>query len=360
MVEPKPVLTPIPMAFIGIDHPHQEEWYRAVLQVPELEPVAHLAQSGEAGEHPPINQLPVYYRLDELLREHQIAAALVMLPLPEAEKVMVHLARAGIHTVAEKPVARTVATLQPVVEALRPDTLFYPGYCLRFDPAIRCIRSLLEAGILGQLWSIEMRWVTSRVGGREGIPAHRDPRSYLFRQETSRGGILQWLGCHFLDLMTHLTGEQVVEVMAMTSRQTTDTIEVEDTAVCLLRFGNAMLSTLHTGYLIPEGGDKFLGLRGSLGWLSWDSPDGRCFTVHSEHTDWRAAPTRTFDFPRPIDTTYAGGTGVLMLQDFARCIHAKGQDPALTIADAVQVLRVLDAAYESAATGVAVSVTQNL
>lgn len=49
-----------------------------------------------------------------------------------------------------------------------------------------------------------------------------------------------------------------------------------------------------------------------------------------------------------------------MLQDFARCIRAKGQNPALTIADAVQVLQVLDAAYESAATGVAVSVTQNL
>lgn len=235
-----------------------------------------------------------------------------------------------------------------------PETVFYAGYCWRFDPLVQQIRSLVQGGILGQLWSIEMHWITSRVGRREGEPAHRDPRSYLFRSQVSRGGMLQWLGCHFLDLMVHVTQQPVASVMAMTARQTTGEIEVEDTATCLLRFGSGMLGSLHVGYLLPYGGQMALGLRGSLGWVHWDAMAGRSFTAHSESPGWIAAPTRVFDFPSPALPTYGAGTGELLLRDFVRCIEENAAAPAYTIADALHVLRVLDAAYESAASGQAV------
>jgi predicted dehydrogenase len=280
-----------------------------------------------------------------------------MLPLDEAEGALLTLANAGIHIMAEKPVARTAAGMEAVVSALAPATVFYAGYCWRLDPIIQQIYSLLEAGILGQIWSIEMHWITSRVGRREGEPAHRDPQSYLFRSEVSRGGMLQWLGCHFLDLMNHLSQQNVASVMAMTARQTTDEIEVEDTATCLLRFGDGMLGSLHVGYLLPSGGQMFIGLRGSLGWAHWDAMAGRRFTVYSEHPDWIAAPTRVFDVPRPASATYGGGTGELLLRDFVRCINESGRDPVYTASDALRVLEVLDAAYESAGSGQAVSLS---
>ena len=170
--------------------------------------------------------------------------------------------------------------------------------------------------------------------------------------------MLHWLGFHFIDLMSYLAGQPVKAVSTMTARQTTDQIEVEDTATCLLQYENGMLGSLHLGYLLPSGGHQFLGLRGSLGWVSWDWETGRQFTVCSEHPAWRASPERTFDFPSPPDAGYGGGTAEILLRDLARCIRQGGADPLFTIDDALQVLEVLDAAYESAASGKVVEVSR--
>ena len=352
-------MTAIPMALVGVDHPHLKEWHSTLLAVPELAPVAHYDPNPGVARRflePPFDQLPVYGDLDQLLASHQIQAALVMLPLREAESALLALARAGAHILAEKPVARTAGAIEAVSVALAPDRVFYAGYCWRVDPMIQQIASLLEAGILGQIWSIEMHWVTSRVGRREGEPSHRDPASYLFRSEVSRGGMLQWLGCHFVDLMVHLAQQPVASVTAMTARQTTEEIDVEDTASCLLRFGTGTLGSLHVGYLLPSGNQMFIGLRGSLGWVHWDAMAGRRYTVCSEHPDWVAAPTRHFEVPRPPLATYGAGMGELMLRDFVRCINENGRDPIYTVADAIRVLQVLDAAYESASSGQAISI----
>ena len=352
-------MTTIPTALVGVDHPHAMDWYSTLLAVPELDPVAHYDPNPSRVQDllpPPFDELPVYGDLGELLAGHQIQAALVMLPLQEAESALLTLAKAGVHILAEKPVTRTAQAMDKVASALGPDTVFYAGYCWRVDPIIQKICSLVDDGILGQLWSIEMQWITSKVGRHEGGPAHRDPASYLFRSTLSRGGMLQWLGCHFLDVMMHVTRQPVTSVMAMTAQQTTDEIDVEDTATCLLRFDNGMLGSLHVGYLLPSGGQTFLGLRGSLGWVHWDAMAGRRFTVHSEHPGWIAAPTKTFDFPRPSVDTYAGGAGELLLRDFVRCIDEKARDPIYTAADALHVLQVLDAAYESAGSGQKVSI----
>lgn len=353
-------MTEIPVALVGVEHPHRKDWHDTLARVPELVPVAHYDPNPNAARtalEAPYDQLPVYGDLSELLARHQVQAALVLLSLRDAEEAMVTLAQAGVHMMAEKPVARTAAGLQRVASVLRPGTLLYSGYCWRYDPIIRHFRSLVESGILGQLWSIEMRWVTSQVGRRPGVPAHRNPDSYLFSAELSRGGMLQWLGSHWLDLMLYITQQPVAAVAAMTARQTTDEIEVEDTATCLLRFGNGMLGSLHVGYLLPTGGQAFMGLRGSLGWLHWDWQDQRRFTVHSTHPDWAAAPTRVFDFPSPPNATYGGGTGEALLRDFARCIRDNGARPRLTVADAMEVLRICDAAYAAADSGRTVQIS---
>ena len=349
----------IPIALVGVEHPHTKDWHSTLIEVPELVPVAHYDPNPELAQTllcPPYDRLPIYGDLSELLNRHPVKGALVLLPLCDAEQALLTLARAGVHVVAEKPVTRTAPALQQVADVLQPGRAFYAGYAWRWDPIINLIRSLVDEGILGDLWSIEMRWITSKVGRREGTPAHRDPEHFLFRYEASKSGMLEWLGCHWVDLMLYITRQPVASVMAMTARQTTDEIEVEDTATCLLRFGNGMLGSLHVGYLLPTGGQAFLGLRGSLGWVHWDWQDGRRFTVHSDHPQWASSPTRTFDFPRPADATYGGGTGAALLHDFARCIEQNGANPTMSIDDSIHVLEVIDAAYESADTGQMVTI----
>jgi predicted dehydrogenase len=350
----------IPVALVGVDHPHVKDWQGVLERVSEVELVAlydpHPA-AARAQLLPTYAQLPLYDSVADLLAKQDIQAALVLLPLSEAEEAMLPLAAAGIHMMAEKPVARTAAGLQRVARVLKPGTAFYSGYAWRCDPIIQTMGALVEQGILGDLWSIEMRWITSKVGRRPGVPPHRDPRSYLFRREQSRGGMLQWLGCHWLDLMLHIPQQDVAAVSAMTSRQTSDEIEVDDSATCLLRYKSGMLGSLHVGYFLPSGTDAFWGIRGSLGSIRWEFQDGRRFTVHSDHPSWKVSPTRVFEFPAGPEPSYGAGTGMLLIQDFARCIRDKGANPLLTLDDALNVLRLLDAAYESDATGRAVALS---
>ncbi len=338
---------------MGIDHPHIAEWQGALANVSEFELVAAYDPEGEQARPrlaPQFAGLPIHDDLPRMLAAHQPQAALVLLSLRQMEEAMLPLARAGVHMMAEKPVARTAAGLERVLAELRPGTALYAGYGWRYDALANQVRDLVQAGTLGDLWSMEMRWITSKVGIRPGVPAHRDPRSWLFRADESRGGMLQWLGCHWLDLMLFITGQPVTAVTAMTARQTTDQIEVEDTATVLLRFGGGMLGSLHVGYLLPAGTEMFWGLRGSLGWVHWDLTHGRQVTVHSTHPAWRTAPTRSFDFPDPPNATYGRNSGEALLRDLARYIRdggAPGQDPD----EALAVLRVLDAAYAAAETG---------
>jgi len=347
----------IPIALVGVNHPHTGDWHGVLPVVPDLVPVAHYDADPTAARRllqPPYDALPVYGDLDELLARHKVKAALVLLPLDQAERTLLTLARAGIHTMAEKPVARTAPALQQVKAALRPATVFYSGYCWRWDAIVEQARTLVSDGILGDLWSIEMRWITSRVGTQPGRPVHRDPRHFLFRRAVSQGGMLEWLGCHWIDLMLHITGQPISNVMAMVARQTSQEIEVEDTATCLFRFGSGMLGNLNVGYLLPSGGQGCLCIHGSLGWLRWDWQNGRTFTVHSEHPAWSVSPTRVYDYGVPANAGYGDGKGAALLHDFVRCINSGSQDPAMTIDDALRVLEVVDAAYQSAATGAAV------
>lgn len=349
----------IPTALIGVDHPHTSEWQGVLDRVPDLNMIAAYDPVGEAARtrlEGRYASLPIYDNLSELLARHQVEAALVILSLRQAEEAMLPLARAGVHMMVEKPVARTAAALERIGAELKTGTVFYAGYAWRFDALPRHLRMLVEQGIFGDLWSVEMRWITSKVGRREGVPPHRDPRSWLFRREESRGGMLQWLGCHWIDMMLYITGQPVVSVAAMTARQTTDEIEVDDTATVLLRFGNGMLGSLHVGYLLPEGTQTYWGLRGALGWARHDFQDERRFTVHSQHPDWITAPTKYYDFPVPPNATYGRNSAQALLLDFVRCIRQGGVAPAENVATALETLRVLDAAYEAAETGRTVQV----
>ena len=72
-------MTTIPMALIGVDHPHALDWYSTLLAVPELVPVAHYDPDPAKAQEllrPPFDQLPVYGDLAELLAGQQIQAAL--------------------------------------------------------------------------------------------------------------------------------------------------------------------------------------------------------------------------------------------------------------------------------------------
>jgi predicted dehydrogenase len=333
------------LAMVGVNYPHA--LYRDTLRsVPEAEIVAFYDPDPEAARaklHPAQRDIPVYDDLEALLRDRRPEAAMVFLPNNVRPAVLARLAGAGIHLLAEKPVATTAAALRETVAAVEQSGIvFYAGYQWRRHPLVQLIKSYVEQGILGALTLIELRYVTHSV-------TLRDPRHMHFRKEIAGGGILHWLGCHWIDLARFVTSREITSVMAFADNLSGEEIDVESVAAVAFRFDGGMLGTLNCGYVYPKhGSDAYLGLRGTLGWVDWDLFTLEA-TINSVHPDWYPSTTRKLTFNEEEVEGYGGGVGAAFVRDWIRAI--RGGPRLSSIHDAVRTLQVIEAAYESARTG---------
>jgi len=262
---------------------------------------------------------------------------------------------AGKHILAEKPLGRTATDTKRVVEAAeRAGLQVGISYTNRYHPIVQRARDLVHQGVIGALTSVEVRMLTTKVG-------IRDPKQWLFQKSVAGGGILAWLGCHFIDLMRYVTGDEIISVAADVATRSGEDIDVEDIAALSLRFRSGAVGSLHAGYTMAfsnwgerrmRGYDMYLGFNGREGRVFWDRTELPT-SLHVESTlgAWQDAPIWEFTVPSlPESPAYGGVHGEEFVRDFIRAAQGNGQVPA-SGRDALQVARVIDAAYESSRTG---------
>jgi predicted dehydrogenase len=330
---------------VGLTHPHADELRETLLYMPEVEIVGFCDGDPTCRERvpPPLADRPFFDEFGDLLRATQPDVAVITLPADRTPAAVVQAAEAGVHMYADKPVARCAAALTPAMDAVRrAGVCTTHGYLRRFMPAGQEIKRIVEAGLLGRLMSIEARWITTSV-------AQRGVDSFYFDRAQSGGGILHWLGCHYLDFMRWVTSAEVSEVAAITATLSGQPIDVEDVATLALRYDNGMIGSLHCAFATDRDTDQAFSLRGALGWLTWNDSGPR-LTVHSAHPSWATAPTRMLEFEAEPMPGYGGAVGVAAFRRFLAA--ARGEATAVdSIVDAQRVLETLDAAQESTRTG---------
>lgn len=334
-------------AHIGASYPHARGYLESLLLMPEVEIVGLHdpdPQAARALVPPALRDRPWYDDVGELLARERPEAVTITLPNDVTPDAIIQAAEAGVHVHAEKPCARTAAEFRPAADAIRKAGVqFALGYSRRFLPIGMAIKDMADRGILGRLVSIEARWITTSV-------RVRDPKHFVFSKERSGGGILHWLGCHWLDLMRWTTSSEVTEVAAILDTLSGEPISVEDTAALSLRFSNGMIGSLHSAYVTDATSDQlYFGLRGTDGWLRWER-SGPELEVRSSNPQWIGAPTRKIRFdPDPVGG-YGGSAGIAARRSFIASFR-EGAPPMFTPDDALRVLEVLDAAQESSRTG---------
>ena len=154
--------------------------------------------------------VPFETSLERLIAGHDLDIALVTMPNADAPAAIERLAEAGIHLIVDKPAARSAGELRPAAAAVRSSGVrVVTGLTRRYTPAARAARDLIAAGDLGRLVAAEASFATGSV-------AVRDPANLLFDRARSGGGVLSWLGVHDVDALLWLSGEPIVEVVAMT------------------------------------------------------------------------------------------------------------------------------------------------
>lgn len=286
--------------------------------------------------------IPFYTDLDDLLARERLDLALVTLPNNAAPGAITRLAKAGVHVLVDKPGARTAAEAEPAFRAAREAGVKVAvALTRRYGQGWRDARAIVEAGRLGRLLTTEAVFTTSSV-------RVRDPGNPIFDCGASGGGILHWLAVHDIDQLLWLTGDEIVEVQAMTGNVSGAQIDVEDAASIGLRFATGALGSIHYAYALPRpGGDGYLALRGENGSITI-KPDGRL--------TWFGGGTH-LDPVVAQETVYTnrsvpgyGATGAAIIADLLAAID-EDRDPVVTGEDVTRALRVIDAAYEAARTG---------
>lgn len=195
--------------------------------------------------------------LDAVLCDPEIDAVVLATPHSLHTDQVVAAARAGKHVFCEKPLGLDRAAAQRAARACaEAGVTLAVGYNWRFQPALQEIRRLVEDGTLGRVLHVE--------GNFCGPSAYRFPRGHWRhdREEVPAGG-MTGRGVHVVDAMLYLTGSQVEQVTAQSSRLAQD-FGVDDTTSMLLRFASG--ATGYLGTVIATAETWRLQVFGSRGW----------------------------------------------------------------------------------------------
>jgi len=147
-------------------------------------------------------------------------------------------AQAGKHLLVEKPMGLTLAENQALRDAVdRAGVKSLAGFVLRWNPAVETIKSLVASGTLGQLFYVEVDyWHRMK-------PAHH---AWDLHSRKQTGGSAMLLGgCHAVDMLRWLTGDEAVEASAVSNNQR-GLFEYAANVVALIRFRSGIIAKTST------------------------------------------------------------------------------------------------------------------
>jgi len=173
-----------------------------------------------------------YASIEELASKGGVEAVIICTPHPVHAETAVQAARAGMHILVEKPLASSLADCDTIIAAARTNGVKLGTICQRrfYPPSLR-IKQAIDAGKLGK----PVLGVINMLGWRDEAYYRSDPWRGSWAGEG--GGVLVNQAAHQIDLLQWYMGP-VDELFGYWANLNHPYIEVEDTAVAVLRFKN--------------------------------------------------------------------------------------------------------------------------
>jgi len=181
-----------------------------------------------------------YDDLDALLRESGVQAVVVGTPHPVHAEPVIRAAKAGVHALVEKPLAASLADCDAMLAAARrAGTRLGVISQRRLYEPVRRMKDAIDAGKIGTpaLGTFAM------FSWRDRAYYESDP--WRGRWATEGGGVLVNQSPHMLDLLQWFMGE-IDEITGTWANLNHPYIEVEDTALALIRFKDGGLGSIVT------------------------------------------------------------------------------------------------------------------
>ena len=290
----------------------------------------------------PSNSLYSYETFDQLRNNPAVQVIYIVLPNALHAEFVVRGARAGKHILCEKPMATNVADCQRMIDACaQHGRKLMIAYRSQYEPVDQEVRHLAKSGQLGELQEF--------IAGNSQNQG--DPTQWRSNKQLAGGGALPDIGLYCLNAARFLSGEEPSEVFATTTQLKNDPrfAQVENAVHFIMRFPSGFTATCMASYSSHE--SRFYRLQGAKGYAEVSPAFGyqglkMRYGVRVDAHNAVVEPTLppVNQFTREID-------------HMANCVlmdlvpHTPGEE-------GLHDQRIMDAIYESARTGRAVSVPQ--
>jgi len=276
----------------------------------------------------------------DMLRKARPALALVSLEAVLSPPAIDQALDAGCHVLTEKPACVRAVDFEKLVrKAQQNHRHLMLALANRSHAPVQEARRLVQKGVLGRIYATELHLVADQARIRR--ESYR--QQWVAQKKRAGGGHLAWLGIHWLDLATYITGLRVQQVAGFAGVVGGQPIDVEDSAAVALKFDNNSFGTMTSGYYLDRGYHSHLQIWGEHGWL-------RLAAIEDTPLEWYS----TRDNKQPEVQRFNYPKGQRGYQPFVRAAVRAGaglQDAPITGEECLHVLKTIFAFYQAAEQG---------
>jgi len=201
--------------------------------------------------------IETYNRVEDLLDKGKFDLAVVILPHNLHAPVAVQCSNAKKHVIVEKPMCLSVKEATEMIEAAKKAKKMLTVYHnRRHDGDYLTLKSLVERGVIGKVFSVEM-W-----GGGYGHPG----TWWRAKKDISGGAFFDW-GAHYLDWLLHIIPEKVVNVTGFFQQDLVwKDVTNEDHVHAVIRFANNFVADVQMSHIARVGKPRWrlLGSKGAI------------------------------------------------------------------------------------------------
>ncbi|TVQ34768.1 MAG: gfo/Idh/MocA family oxidoreductase [Spirochaetaceae bacterium] len=291
-----------------------------------------------------------YSSVDALVRDPDVAVVCVCTPSGVHLESALAAIEAGRHVVVEKPLEITLERCDQMIEAATRRGVQLAGvFPSRFHDVARVTRQAVDAGRLGRLAlaNAYVKWYRSQE--------YYDGGGWKGTQRYDGGGALMNQSIHAIDLLQWLAGP-VESVHALTATLAHERIEVEDTAVAVLRFANGALGSIEGATSVFPGFYKRIELLGAEGSIALEEEDIVVWRFADEHPDDDRVRRRfgqaTHTGGGASDPAAIGFHGhQRQFEDLLRVLNGSQAKPLVDGEEARKSVAIILSIYESARNG---------
>ncbi len=288
-----------------------------------------------------------YDNADALIGDPEVEAVYIASPVVFHKEQALKAARAKKHILLEKPVSLAASEGEEVERLCRAEGVrAAAGFMMRFHAYHQKMKEIISSGKLGAV-------VSCRAQLTCWYP--EIPGAWRQKKASSGGGALMDMGVHCIDLIQYITGSKARKVAAFTGTKTFG-YEVDDSASVIFETDNGAYCYVESNFNIPDTAARCrLEIYGTKGSMLAEGTIGQVeggkleLLLSDDGLEYAAEQERAGSSSSDVRAVF-GNMYAKEIEAFGHSILT-GDQIVVPLADALQVQRVVEAAYLSSDTG---------